>query len=58
VPRLILSDIKRLNLCVEDTDYSRRTSNVFFPKDVLLDRLEIKLGTPKLLARPDYSKIG
>jgi hypothetical protein len=31
VPYLILSDIKRLNLPVEDADYSKHTSNVFFP---------------------------
>jgi hypothetical protein len=58
VPHLILSDIKRLNLPVEDADHSKRTSNVFFPKDALLDWLEIKLGTLRLSARPDYSKAG
>jgi hypothetical protein len=58
VPHLILSDIKRLNLPVEDADHSRRTSDVFFPGDAPLDRLEIKLGTPKSSARPDYSKAG
>jgi hypothetical protein len=58
VPHLILSDIKRLNLPVEDADYGKRTSDVFFPKDAPLDRLEIKLGTPKSSARPDYSKAG
>jgi hypothetical protein len=57
VPYLILSDIKHLNLLVEDTDYSRRTSKMFFPEDTLLDQLEIKLATPKLPARPDYSKV-
>jgi hypothetical protein len=57
VPYLILSNIKRLNLLVEDTDYSRCTSKMFFPEDALLDRLEIKLATPKLPARPDYSKV-
>jgi hypothetical protein len=57
VPYLILSDIKHLNLLVEDTDYSRRTSKMFFPKDILLDQLEIKLATPKSPARPDYSKV-
>jgi hypothetical protein len=30
---------------------------MFFPEDALLDRLEIKLATPKLPARPDYSKV-
>jgi hypothetical protein len=58
VPHLILSDIKRLNLPVEDADHGRRTSDVFFPGDAPLDRLEIKLGTPKSSARPDYSKAG
>jgi hypothetical protein len=58
VPHLILSDIKRLNLPVEDTDHGRRTSDMFFPKDAPLDRLEIKLGTPMSSARPDYSKAG
>jgi hypothetical protein len=58
VPYLILSDIKRLNLLVEDADYSRCTSKMFFPEEVLLDRLEIKLATPKLPARPDYSRVG
>jgi hypothetical protein len=57
VPYLILSDIKRLNLLVEDADHSRRTSEMFFPEDALLDRLEIKLATPKSPARPDYSKV-
>jgi hypothetical protein len=57
VPYLILSDIKCLNLLVEDTDYGRCTSEIFFPEDVLLDRLEIKLATPKSPARPDYSKV-
>jgi hypothetical protein len=57
VPYLILSDIKRLNLPVEDADHSRHTSEMFFPKDALLDRLEIKLATPKSPARPDYSKV-
>jgi hypothetical protein len=58
VPYLILSDIKRLNLPVEDADHSRRTSEMFFPEDALLDRLEIKLATPKSPARPDYSRVG
>jgi hypothetical protein len=58
VPYLILSDIKRLNLPVEDADYSRRTSEMFFPKEALLDQLEIKLATPKSPARPDYSRVG
>jgi hypothetical protein len=57
VPYLILSDIKRLNLLVEDADHSRCTSEMFFPEDVLLDRLEIKLATPKSPARLDYSKV-
>jgi hypothetical protein len=57
VPYLILSDIKRLNLPVEDADYSRRTSEMFFPKEALLDQLEIKLATPKSPARLDYSKV-
>jgi hypothetical protein len=57
VPYLILSDIKHLNLLVEDTNHSRRTSKIFFPKDVLLDQLEIKLATPKSPARLDYSKV-
>jgi hypothetical protein len=57
VPYLILSDIKRLNLLVEDANYGRRTSKMFFPEDVPLDRLEIKLATPKSPARPDYSKV-
>lgn len=58
VPHLILSDIKRLNLPVEDADHGRRTSEMFFPEDAPLDRLEIKLATPKSSARPDYSKAG
>ena len=58
VPYLILSDIKRLNLPVEDADHGRRTSEMFFPEDAPLDRLEIKLATPKPSARPDYSKAG
>ena len=58
MPYLILSDIKRLNLPVEDADHGKRTSDVFFPKDAPLDRLEIKLSTPKSSARPDYSKGG
>jgi hypothetical protein len=57
VPYLILSDIKRLNLPVEDADHGRRTSEMFFPEDALLDRLEIKLATPKSPTRPDYSKV-
>jgi hypothetical protein len=58
VPYLMLSDIKRLNLPVEDSDYGRRTSEMFFPEDALLDRLEIKLATPKSSTRLDYSKVG
>jgi hypothetical protein len=58
VPYLILSDIKRLNLPIEDADHGRRTSEIFFPEDAPLDRLEIKLATPKPSARPDYSKAG
>jgi hypothetical protein len=58
VPYLILSDIKRLNLPVEDADHGRRTSEIFFPEDAPLDRLEIKLATLKPSARPDYSKAG
>ena len=56
VPYLILSDIKRLNLPVEDADHGRRTSEMFFPEDAPLDRLEIKLATPKSPARPDKTK--
>jgi hypothetical protein len=56
-PHLILSDIKRLNLPVEDADHGRRTSDMFFPKDAPLDRLEIKLATSKSPTRPDYSKV-
>lgn len=58
VPHLILSDIKRLNLPVEDADHGRRTSEMFFPEDAPLDRLEIKLATMKSSARPDYSRAG
>jgi hypothetical protein len=58
VPYLILSDIKRLNLPIEDSDHGRRTSEMFFPEDAPLDRLEIKLATPKPSVRPDYSKAG
>ena len=58
MPYLIMFDIKRLNLPVEDADHGKRTSDVFFPKDAPLDRLEIKLGTPRSSARPDYSKVG
>jgi hypothetical protein len=58
VPYLILSDIKRLNLPVEDADHGRRTSEMFFPEEAPLDRLKIKLATPKSPARPDYSRVG
>jgi len=58
VPYLILSNIKRLNLLIKDADHSRHTSEMFFPKEALLDRLEIKLATPKSPARPDYSRVG
>lgn len=37
VPHLILSDIKLLNLLVEDADHGRRTSDMFFPEDAPLD---------------------
>jgi hypothetical protein len=58
VSHLIVSDIRCLDIPVEDADHGRRISDMFFPKDALLDRLEIKLATPKSPARPDYSKVG
>ena len=57
MPYLILSNIKPLNILVKDSDKGRRTSNMFFLEDALIDRLEVKLAALISLSRsrPDYS---
>jgi hypothetical protein len=57
VPHLALSDIKPLNVPVKDSDRCRRTSDMFFPEDAPMDRLEVKLAALKspIKHRPDYS---
>ena len=60
VLHLILSDIRPLNTLVKDSDKGRRTSDMFFPEDAPIDRLEVKLATLTSLSRPrlDYSAAG
>jgi hypothetical protein len=60
VPHLILSDIRPLNTPVKDSDKGRRTSDMFFPEDAPMDRLEVKLAalTSPSRPRPDYSAAG
>lgn len=57
VPHLILSDIRPLNTPVKDSDKGRRTSDMFFPEDAPMDRLEVKLAalTSPSRPKPDYS---
>jgi hypothetical protein len=54
---LILSNIKSLNILVKDSDRGRRTSDMFFLEDALMDHLEVKLAALESLTklRLDYS---